>query len=405
MASWRCIWAVACVLGLGCCIGFAQIDPVKRDLLQLGYNAALQGHQPLSAYAFFYHNQPGFLRTNLTLRLALSPTYLDSELGVSRALGEHTDVGLGLAGGGFADSYLEVRRGVYLPSESFIGHGAELSASIYHLFNPGRQIPLNGILRASARYSFYLRDDKTAADFALPDDRATFNLRTGLRWGGREPTLFPSVAMELSAWYDGQLRTPHTDRYGFDDREMVFASHLFWGQAMLIYTLPESKQSFDVRLTAGTSIHPDRFSAYRMGGLLPLIAEYPLSLPGYYYQELSARNFALLSADYLLPLERRQRWNIDLTAATAYVDYVRGLEQPGRWHSGVGAGLLYRTSSWKFMVGYAYGVDAMRTDGRGAHSVSVLMQLDWGEARRELFSPASPGLWRGLQQVFGLFGS
>ena len=31
----------------------AQIDPVKRELLQLGYNAAIEGHSPFSGYAFF----------------------------------------------------------------------------------------------------------------------------------------------------------------------------------------------------------------------------------------------------------------------------------------------------------------------------------------------------------------
>ena len=77
----------------------AQIDPVNRDLIQLGYNSAFQGHAPLAGYAFFYHNAPGFLRTNLTLRVALAPVYVDSELGISHALGEHTDLGIGLAGG------------------------------------------------------------------------------------------------------------------------------------------------------------------------------------------------------------------------------------------------------------------------------------------------------------------
>ena len=51
---------------------FAQIDPVERDLIQFGYNQAFEGHQPLAAYAFYYHNQPDFLRTNLTLRLAVA---------------------------------------------------------------------------------------------------------------------------------------------------------------------------------------------------------------------------------------------------------------------------------------------------------------------------------------------
>ena len=85
-------------------VASAQIDPVKRDLIQFGYNQPAEGRAPLSGYAFYYHNAPDFLRTNLTLRLAVAPTYLDSELGFAHALGPETDLALGLAGGGFADS-------------------------------------------------------------------------------------------------------------------------------------------------------------------------------------------------------------------------------------------------------------------------------------------------------------
>ena len=87
------------------------------------------------------------------------------------------------------------------------------------------------------------------------------------------------------------------------------------------------------------------------------------------------------------------------------MDYLPGLEQPGHWHTGVGGGILYKTPSWKFVVGYGYGVDAIRSDGRGAHSIGVLMQLDWGQAKGVLFNPAEPSRWRGLQQIFGVFGS
>src|SRR5438876_9851119 len=172
---------------------FGQIDPVKRELIQVGYNAALQGHAPLSVYAFYYLNQPHFLNTNLTLRLAVAPTYLDSELGISRVIGEYTDLGIGLAGGGFADNYAEIRQGKFLQSESFTGHSGELSLSVYHLFNPGQRIPLNGMLRGTAHYSTYSRDDETAPGFDLPPDHGTFSVRTGLRWGGREPILFPAL--------------------------------------------------------------------------------------------------------------------------------------------------------------------------------------------------------------------
>jgi len=380
----------------------AQIDPVKRDLVQFGYNQAFEGQQPLAAYAFYYHNQPDFLRTNLTLRLAVAPVYLDSELGFAGALGPDTDLGIGLAGGGFADSYNEVHDGQYLPAESFDGDGGEISASVYHLFNPGDEIPLNFLLRGTAHYSFYNRDDNTAANFALPGDHGDFSVRTGVRWGGVEPTLFPPLAMELSAWYEGHLRSD-SGNYGINgDRELNEQSHLFWAEAALAYTLPKSQQSFYVRLTAGTSVDADRFSAYRLGGFLPLIAEYPLSLPGYYYQEISARQFVLLNANYLLPLDEKKRWNIDINAASAFVDYLPGESQPGNWLNGVGGGILYhsRSDRWKIMLDYGYGIDAIRSHGRGANSIGLLLQFDLGKKRSQNFNSTQPLQWRGWQRIF-----
>ena len=374
----------------------AQIDPVKRQLFQFGYNAALQGHAPLSGYAYYYRNEPGFVRSNLTLRLAVAPVYLDSELGISRALTEYTDLGIGLAGGGFADTYSEIREGKYLPSESFTGHGCETSLSLYHLVNPQRQIPLNLVLRGILRQSIYSRDHDTDSAFELPNDRTTCSVRAGLRWGGQEPILFPSLAMELSAWYRGDFRTDG-DNYGYnEDRHMETESHLFWGQALLAYTLPELKHNFRVSLTTGASVDADRFSSYRLGALLPLAAEFPLSLPGYFFEELSAERFALGGVSYLMPLDREQRWQLHAQVTTAYVDYLDGLEQPGRWNSGVAGGIMYRSPEdfLKVLFVYAYGVDAIRHDHRGAHSVGVLLQFDL-ERARDMFNPADPNRWRG----------
>jgi hypothetical protein len=380
----------------------AQVDPARRDLVQLGYNASFQGHPPLATYAFYYHNQPDFLRTNLTLRLAVAPVYLDSNLGFVNGLGPNTDFAIGLAGGGFSDSYNEIHGGTFYESESFEGNGAEISSSVYHRFNPADLIPLNFILRGTAHYSDYNRNSDTAANFELPNNHADFNMRTGLRWGGVEPTLFPPLAMELSAWYEGHLRTD-PGAYGINDTfNLESQSHLFWTEAALAYTLPKSQQSFYVRLTAGTSVDADHFSAYRLGGFLPLISEFPLSLPGYYYQEISARQFVLVNANYLLPLDPGKLWSLDLNASTAIVDYLPGEGQPGNTLTGVGGGILYHTPSQrlKFMLNYAYGIDAIRAAGRGASSIGVLMQLDLGRMRGENFNQPLPSLWRGWQNFF-----
>jgi hypothetical protein len=399
---------------LGCTSPFhahSQIDPVQRELIQVGYNASFEGHAPIAGYAFYYRNEPNFLHTNLTLRLAIAPTYLDSELGFSQLLGPNTDLGVGLAGGGFADSYSEIRGGTYHPKESFDGHGGEASLSLYHCFNPDRQIPLNGMLRGAVHYTTYSDMDGTARNFQVPGDGSTFAVRTGLRFGGKEPTLYPSLAMELSIWYQGLFRM-NPDTYGFGsvahpqgDRRIGTDSHMFWATALLAYTMTNSGQSFYVNLTAGTSIDADRFSAYRLGALLPLVSEFPLSLPGYYYQEISAKQFVLLGGNYIIPIDKKDRWNVNINAATAGVDYLPGLQQPGDWLSGVGGGILYQSSSIKIMMGYAYGIDAIRSHGRGAHSVGFLMQFDLGHAKQSILMPGEFNRWRGWGQMMnGIFG-
>jgi hypothetical protein len=391
----------------GVCHAPAQIDPFKRELVQLGYNLPLQGRGPLAGYAFYFVNKPDFPRTNLTLRAAVAPVYLDSELGIRRALGPHTDLGVGLAGGGFADSYSEMRRGVFLREESFTGHGVSGSVTVYHLFNAGRRIPLHGVVRGEVGYQTYERDDETAPGFVLPEPRTEFQVRSGLRWGGREPTITPAVGLELSAWYEGQFRTD-AGAYGFGgDRRVEQDAHLFWARALLAYTLPELKHNFFVSVTAGTSVDPDRFSAYRLGGFLPLASEFPLSLPGYFYQEISARQFVLFGGNYTVPLSGSGRWALIGGASVANVEYLRGLEQPDAWNSGAALGLSYRSPSqnWQVYVGYAYGFQAIRDNGRGAHSIGFLVQFDLGRARAAgLFEPGThPDRSRGLLRIFDIF--
>lgn len=383
---------------------------MHRELIQLGYNAAFEGHAPLAGYAFYYRNEPNFLHTNVTLRLAIAPTYLDSEIGFSHLLGEQTGLGVGVAGGGFADSYDEIRHGTFYQSESFDGYGGEGSVSIYHRFNPAQEIPLNGVLRGLVHYSTYSANDNTASTFRVPSDETAFSVRTGFRWGGKEPILFPSLAMELSVWYEGYFRsTP--DTYGFPtnglpgDRHVNGQSHLFWATALLAYTMPHLGHAFYVNITAGTSLDADRFSAYRLGALLPMVSEFPLSLPGYYYQEISARQFVLLAGNYMVPLDDKKRWNVTINAATAGVDYLPGEGQPGNSLSGAGIGILYQTSYFKAMLGYAYGFDAIRDNGRGANSVGILMQFDLGHAKQDLLNASDVSRWRGWGRMFnGMFG-
>jgi hypothetical protein len=376
-----------------------QVDPALRELAQFGFTQSLKGASPVSAYGYYYLNEPNFLHTNVTLRLALAPVYLDSEVGLVGLLGPNTDLGLGLAGGGYADNYYEYESGKYLPQQSFTGDSAEVSASIYHLFDPGRLIPLYGVLRVREHASFYQGDDELEPGFVLPRNHSSLDCRAGFRFGGREPLLSPELAMELSAWYEGQFRSA-SGTYGLDgDRMLQPNSELFWMRALLIYTLPGSKQSFDVNFTAGTSGHADRFSAYRLGGDLTLASEFPLSIPGYFYQELSARNFVCFNGQYSVPLDADKTWRITPMGAVAVVDYLPGTGQPGAFNSGAGLGFGYRARSgaWQVMASYGYGFEAIRDNGRGGQSVGIFCEINFHATR--------PGGPTQLDRAIGFFPS
>jgi hypothetical protein len=361
----------------------AQLDPEPRQLLHLGFTQSLHDDGPQARYLFYYWNMPDVPATNQVLRLILAPTYLNGELGLKQALGEHTDLGFGLFGGGYDYNYDEVRQGNYYRQESFDGHGGGANVSVYHLFNPGAMIPLNGLVRATVDYRTFSDGPDTADNFRFPKNQPFVTLRTGFRWGGAEPVLFPQLAMEISGWYELEHRTDD-GTYGFGgDRRLEATSHRFFGRAQLNYTLPESEHNMLVGLMGGAAIHADRFSAFRVGGALPFTSEFPLYLPGYFYGELSSKEFGLLYGLYTIPFGPSKQWSITAMAATALVDYVDDLEQPGHSNSGVGGGIGYtaKTRRWRALVTGAYGIDAIRSDGRGGYNMAMMFQYNFGKTK------------------------
>jgi hypothetical protein len=399
--------------------GLAQIDPIPRNLIQFGYNQPVAGNAPFAAYGFYYHNNPYFHGTNIALRAVIAPVYMDSELGVRNWLGPKTDLGIGLAGGGFAFNHAEIRRGQWIKRESFTGHGGEISTSIYHNFNPlptDREpdsladVPLQLVLRGGFNFSLFTRNSSTARDFVIPEDLPSGFVRVGLRWGGREPRVKPPTAVEASVWYQGMFRT-QSGLYGFDeDRRVESVTHMVLARTLFAYTLEESQQRLEVSVTGGAMYQADRLNVFRLGGTLPLVAEFPLMLPGYYLEELSAQRFGVLHAVYSAPIT--PQWEILAHAGTAVVDYLPELSQPGRWNSGVGGGLAWKSASgrWQIVTTYAYGLQAMRTSGRGAHNVGILVQVDLDrktvrddserEVSEDWIRRVNPVSWRGFQRFF-----
>jgi hypothetical protein len=377
--------------------GSSQIDPEPRNLLQLGFNQSLHNDGPTAAYAFYYWNMPGVPATNTTLRLAIAPVYADAELGFKGVLGENTDLGVGVFGGGFYNSYYEVRQGNYYRDESFYGHGGGAALSLYHNFNPGATVPLNGIVRGSMNYHVFSDTSDTADNFRLPQDQPFYTLHVGLRWGGKEPLLTPRLATELSVWYDLEYR-PDPGAYGFSggDWELNSVSHRFLGNALLIYTMPRSEHYVALGLAGGAVINADRFSAYRLGGALPFTSEHPLFVPGYFYEELSAQDFGLLYGLYAIPVGPSKSWSVFAGAATSVVDYLDGFEQPGNWNSGVTGGLSFKSKNRRLqaVAAFGYGIDAIRSDGRGGYSAVFLLQYNFGK-----LSSASDRAFENLQNA------
>ena len=356
----------------------AQIDSTEQELVELGYDHPVSGAGPTAAYGFLYLNKPDLFRKGSSLRLAVAPVYADGEYGIGGALGPHTDLGLGVAGGGFGQDHAEVRQGHYFRDESFYGHGGEASLSVYHLFDPGRMLPLTAVLRESVLYSDYERTGYTAPGFMLPPDHATFVTRAGLRLGGERPTMPPSDALEFSAWYEGRFRD-RRGAYGLsDDRLLQRASHFLWLKTVIVRVQPGSGRRAGFGISAGTSVDADRLNGYGLGGFLPLTSDFPRDIPGYYNRELTARRFVLFSGQFGVPVDREKRFLVNAFGASALVSYVPGLEQPGSSHSGVGLGLQYDSPShaWNLLIDYGYGIDAMRSSSRGAHSIGLTLQYD-----------------------------
>jgi hypothetical protein len=368
-------------------VGFncqAQIDPEHRNLLELGYDQPLEGQGPQGVYAYYYYNNPDFFNTNLDLRLAIAPAYVDGELGFKQLLSPTTDVGLGFNGGMFGANYYEVRQGRFYKSESFNGDGGGVALSVYQLLNPRMLIPINVVARGGMRDSTFTDTSDTANDFTLPGNQISGYTRVGIRVAGKEPVLYPDLGLELSVWFERQWRLD-SQQYGFnDDRSISPDVDLYWVYAGLNYAWTNSGQKISFAFTGGGSTDADRFSAWRLGGVLPLVSEFPLTIPGYYYEELTATRFQHFYGAYDVPLDSAHRWDFRLEAATAHLDYLPGFEQRSSWQTGAGGGISFapKNQSFEIILRYGYGFNAIRDGHEGAQSVGVLFQYNF-EAKKK----------------------
>ena len=376
----------------------AQIDPAPRQILHLGANASVTDSGPLGAYAFYYWNMPEFPTTNQVLRLVIAPGYVNSELGFKGLLGPQTDLGVGAFGGFFAENYNEVDDGKLYKDQSFQGDDVGANVSLYHRFNPDQKIPLTGVLRETVDYVMYAKNNNTGNFFAVPGNTPNFTTRAGFRWGGKEPVLAPTLAMEVSGWYELE-HVGNDSSYGyFNDRQQNPNTQRFFGRAFVNYTTLKYQHYIVASLQGGGSADADRLSCYRLGGMLTYTSEFPLTIPGYYYQELSARDYGLANLTYAIPFGPNRSFYVIGEGAAALVNYVEGTGQSGAFNSGIGAGIGYAAPSqrWKVYSLFGYGFEAQRQNGKGGYSLGLAFDYNFGSTKL-----ASTEAYEQLQAAYG----
>lgn len=356
----------------------AQIDDSRRLLLELGYEDGLGNPGPSAPYAFLYLNRPRVAGPGSALRIAVAPVYADAELGLPGVLGADTDLGLGLSGGGFAFGQAQVDRGDEKRGEAFLGHGGGPSISLYPRIAKLGPVPVSGVFRAAMSYTDYQRTSRTDADFQLPPDQWAVTARAGIRAGGVEPGLDKGRAAEASAWLEKRVRDKPA-AFGYeDDRTVARSVNLFWSR--LHVSLPGPLETrVSGGLNAGAGGHVGRLSAYRLGGMGTQTAEFPLVIPGYFSQEISAVRFFHGWAQTAFPWRGSKRLFVVLSIAAAGVKPAPGTDPGSAQHVGYSAGLSHspKKGGLHGQILYGYSPTALRGGRRGAHAFALTAEIDF----------------------------
>jgi hypothetical protein len=358
---------------------YTLMDAGSRKNIEGGVESPLRGNGPFTGYGYFLYTRPHFLDEDLYLRLVIPPGYFISELIRDHWPTRNSALGFGVSGGLWADSQVEFRDGRFAKDESFSGHSAGGTLA-YYLRGPkiAGVLPLEGQIRANAKYVLYDRTSDTSSRFRLPENSALYDVRAGLRLGGVPPELFPNAALEASLWHTVSYRDK-AGRYGFAERreETEHLTQRTWTRLGGIYTLSGTQVS--AFLNGGIAQDTDPLSAFRMGGGLRLRAEFPLMLHGYNVEEIFARRFVLLNLAYRFPIWPGQdRVHLQLLGDYARVDYVEGHHLPRHGLAGVGANVsVALTKRITLVAGYGYGIDAPRHGGFGGHDVDAQFEFKY----------------------------
>ena len=337
---------------------------------------------------YYYLNEPNFFHTNSPCAWRWRPSIWIRSWDWCICSGRNTDLGDSAGGGWIRGQLLRGSpEGKYVPDHPVPptrrAEGSHFGVS------PVQSGATDSALWIGAgegpAITTFTRETMNWPGFVLPRNHSTLRLAGGFAGlGGREPLLHPDPgygSLGLVRRTVSQRRRPLwvEGRPGAGAR---LAPVL--GRALLIYTLPESKQSIDFSVTGGTSAQADRFSAYRLGGGLPLASEFPLSIPGYFYQELSARSFVSVSAQYTLPLDADKTWNLSPMGSLAGGGLSAGNGAAGQLQLRGRAG-LWLPCAFRRVAGHGH----LRLRIRG-HSSGRARRARGGDILRDQFARQAP---------------
>jgi len=354
----------------------AQIDPVPRSYLELGFEGPLRGNGPVSGYGYFLWNRPHFFDEDLYVRAIVSP-YIFLEAIRDNWPGKGQAIGISIGGGFFNNNFEQIQNGVYSRSESFQGDGAEASVSYYvHPFKIAGILPVEGLIRLGTQYALYDRTSDTSPAYRLPGDTFIHSARVGVRFGGIPPELVKTKALEFSLWHEADYRVKagtHGSPGALKSTDhLTQQSWVILSGAMPVWL----DHTASVSMTAGTTGDTDELSCFRLGSALPFRDEFPFILHGYYIHEIFARSFFLLNTSYRLrPVPDFDKIMLQLDWDYALVDYLPDHELRRHCLNGLGADIIFNlTKDLTFSAGYGYGVDAPRHGGYGGHEINLLVE-------------------------------
>jgi hypothetical protein len=136
--------------------------------------------------------------------------------------------------------------------------------------------------------------------------------------------------------------------------------------------------------------------------MMTLNSEFPLILPGYFSEEIKARQYAHVTLRGGFPLDDNKKYIINVFAAGATITPAAGTNAGGTNHAGVGTSIEFapRNGALRGILSYGYAPTAVRGSERGGQGVALSVELNL-EPREEGLRHAPPYTQQGLRWLLG----